>query len=151
MSTTTTSLVDLTTETNKIVMEAITANYRRQLAYSKSVWGIVSSPYAGNDLKINVNETIERVEKVVDLTMADLETSAKSTIELAEAVMGQATKVREESLDVARTYAKNGVKTIKAALETTEERLDTLTKRLEDSLDEVVTTATATAKKASKN
>jgi hypothetical protein len=146
MPTTASSLVDLTSETNKIIMEAITANYRRQLAYSKNVWGIISLPYAGNDLKVNVTETIERVEKVVDLTMADVETSTKSTIELADKVISQAAKAREESLAVARTYAKNGVKTIKHALETTEERLDTLTKRLEDSIDDVV----AAPKKAAK-
>jgi hypothetical protein len=146
MPNTATSLVDLASETNKIIMEAITANYRRQLAYSKNVWGIVARPYAGNDLKVNVTESIERAEKVVDLTMADLETSTKSTIELADKVIAQANKAREESLEVARTYAKNGVKTIKHALETTEERLDTLSKRLEVSLDEVV----AAPKKAAK-
>jgi len=146
MPTSTSTLVDLTSETNKIIMEAITANYRRQLAYSKNVWGIVSRPYAGNDLKVNVTETIERAEKVVDLTMADLETSTKTTIELAEKVASQASKAREESLEVARAYAKNGVKTIKHALETTEERLDTLSKRLEVAVDEVV----AAPKKAAK-
>ena len=148
MSTTASSLVDLTSETNKIIIDAIAANYRRQLAYSKNVWGIVSRPYAGNDLKVNVAETIGRMENVVDLTMADLETTTKSTIELTEKVLGQATKVRDESLDVARTYAKNGVQTIKAALETTEERLDTLTKRLEVAADEAVA-ATKKAAKAS--
>jgi len=146
MPTTASTLVELSSETNKIIMEAITANYRRQLAYSKNVWGIVSRPYAGNDLKVNVTETMERAEKIVDLTMADLETSTKSTIELAEKVASQASKAREESLEVARTYAKNGVKTIKHALETTEERLDTLSKRLEDAVDEVV----AAPKKAAK-
>ncbi len=96
MPNTATSLVDLASETNKIIMEAITANYRRQLAYSKNVWGIVARPYAGNDLKVNVTESIERAEKVVDLTMADLETSTKSTIELADKVIAQANKAREE-------------------------------------------------------
>jgi len=146
MPTTASTLVELSSETNKIIMEAITANYRRQLAYSKNVWGIVSTPYPGKDLKVNVTETMERAEKIVDLTMADLETSTKSTIELAEKVASQASKAREESLEVARTYAKNGVKTIKHALETTEERLDTLSKRLEVAVDEVV----AAPKKAAK-
>ncbi len=130
MSTTASSLVDLTSETNKIIMDAITANYRRQLAYSKNIWGIVSRPYAGNDLKVNVGETIGRMENVVDLTMADLETTTKSTIELTEKVLSQATKARDESINVARTYAKSGVASMKHALETTEERLDTLSKRL---------------------
>jgi len=138
MSTTASSLVDLTSETNKIIMDAITTNYRRQLAYSKNIWGIVSRPYAGNDLKVNVGETIGRMENVVDLTMADLETTTKSTIELTEKVLSQATKARDESINVARTYAKSGVASIKHALETTEERLDTLSKRLEVSLDHVV-------------
>jgi hypothetical protein len=146
MPTTATNLAELTSETNKIIMEAITANYRRQLAYSKNVWGILARPYAGNDLKVNVTETIERVEKVVDLSMADFETSTKSTIELADKVISQAAKAREESLAVARTYAKNGVESIKNALETTEERLDTLSKRLEVSLDDVVKASKKAAK-----
>jgi hypothetical protein len=146
MPTTASTLVELSSETNKIIMEAITANYRRQLAYSKNVWGIVSTPYPGKDLKVNVTETMERAEKIVDLTMADLETSTKSTIELAEKVASQASKAREDSLEVARAYAKNGVKTIKHALETTEERLDTLSKRLEVAVDEVVSAPKKAAK-----
>lgn len=117
------ALVDFTTETNKIIIDAIAANNRRQVAYAKSVWDVIATPLPGQDLKTNVSETIERVEKVVDLTMADLETTSKSTIELAEKIAAQGTKARTESLAAARTLAKTGVATIKQALETTEERL----------------------------
>jgi hypothetical protein len=130
MPTSTSPLVNLTSETNKIILDAIATNNRRSVAYAKGVWGIVSRPYPGKDLKVNVGETFERVESVVDLTLGELETTSKSSIELAEAVMAQAAKAREESLHAARAMAKTGVTTIKHALQTTEERLDTLSKNL---------------------
>ncbi len=135
------ALLDLTIETNKIIVDAIVANNRRQIAYAKSVWGVVAVPFPGNDLKVNVDETIERVEKVADLTMSDLETTAKSTIELAEKIAGQGVKAREESLVAAREFAKTSVSTIKHALETAEERLEHISKRLEEAGEGLVAEA----------
>jgi hypothetical protein len=145
MSTSTSPLVNLTSETNKIILDAIAANNRRSVAYAKGVWGVVSRPYPGKDLKVNVGETFERVEHIVDLTLGELETTSKSSIELAEELMQQAAKAREESLAAARTMAKTGVATIKHVLETTEERLAGLAERLEESLDKADAQKAATA------
>jgi sulfite reductase beta subunit-like hemoprotein len=146
MSTSTSTLIDLSKETSKFILDAIAENNRRSVAYAKNVWGVVARPYAGNDLKINISDTIERVEKIVDLAMSDFEVTSKATIDLVEKVASQAEKAREESLQVARSYAKTGVTTMKHALETTEERLETLAKRLEETVAEV----NVTAKKAAK-
>ena len=113
MPTSTTALMNLATETNKIIIDAIAANNRRQVAYAKSVWGVIATPLPGNDLSANVSETIERAETVVDLTLSDLETTSTSAMELAERIAAQAAKAREESLVVARAFA---------------ERLDTLSR-----------------------
>lgn len=129
---TTSTLVDLTSETNKIVIDAVAAANRRNIAYAKSVWAIVARPFPSKDLKENVGETFERMEQVVDLTINGLEEGSKATIELAEKALHQATKAREEATAAAREIAKSGVSTLKKALETTETRLEDLSKRLDE-------------------
>ena len=133
---TTSTLVDLTSESNKIVIDAVATANRRAVAYYKGLWNIVSRPFPSKDLKDNVGEGFERAEQIVDLTIQEMEADSKLAIEFAEKALAQATKAREEAVNVAREYAKTGVSTLKSALESTESTLKTALENTETRLED---------------
>jgi len=143
----TASYADITSETSKIVVDAIASSNERALNYAKSLWEIVSRPLA-SDQQYNVRDGFERADQIVTMTVKELEASIKKSAEFAEKIIGQGTKLQEQSIETLRSLAGSGLSNAKSVVEAAGDGLETLSKRVEETADRAVETVSKTRAKA---
>lgn len=129
--TTTSNFFDLAVETNTSFVHAFSEAVRRNVAFSQNVWSIVGAPYTGDDISSNLGDGFERLQKISDLALAEVEKSNTAMVSLMENVLTTAVKARDESTVAVRSLAKNGLDGMKTAAGNTEERLADLAKNFE--------------------
>jgi hypothetical protein len=126
-SNTNAAVAELAAETTSIVIDAIASSNERALNYAKSVWDIAAARPAESD----VRGGFERIDKIVTLTVKELETSIKRSVDFSESMISQATKLQQSAAETFRNLAESGLSNAKQAVESTGDRLDTLVKRVE--------------------
>jgi hypothetical protein len=92
---TTAGYADLTTQSYSLFVDAIASANQRSLDFAKQVWEISTRPYASTTIESAVRENFERVNEVVSLSIAELQTNGKKTAELAEKLVSQGAKFQE--------------------------------------------------------
>ena len=128
----TATYADLAGETTTLIVEAIKSSNERSLRYVKSVWDVIAQPIESTDNgSAPVRGGVERLDKVVSLTVSELETSVRKNAELAEKLIAQGQKLQSQYAESARGFAEAGLAQAKQAFSIAGDRLDDLAKRVE--------------------
>lgn len=142
---TTTSYVELASQTYGLYVDAIASANQRLLDYYKAVWEITVRPYASTAIESTVRENFDRANEIVSLTVTELQTNGEKTSEFAQKLFAQNAKLQDSAVTTLRGLVDTSVSNVNFVKDTVAQQFDDLTKRL----DEVQHRVTATA--ASKN
>jgi hypothetical protein len=138
---TTPSYVELSSQAYALIVDAYAAASRRQLDYMKSVYEIVSRPYGSTAIEQTVRENFDRVSQIISLSIAEMQNSGQKTAEFSEKWLNHTLKAQDSAFEAARGLVKTGISNLELVKESTNAQLDTLTKRVEEAQNRVVTSA----------
>jgi hypothetical protein len=135
------SYVELSSQAYSLLVDAYAAASRRQLDYAKSLYEIVSRPYASTAVEQTVRENFDRASQIISLSIAELQNSGQKTAEFSEKWVNHSLKVQDSAFEAARGLVKTGVSNLEFVKESTNAQLDTFTKRVEEAQNRVVAAA----------
>ena len=128
----TTSYVELSSQAYGLAVDAITSANQRLLDYWRSVWDITSRPYASTGVEAVVREGFDRANKVLSLTIEELQAQEKKSAELIEKVAAQGSTVQDSALAAVRGLLNTSISNLNYVKESTTQQLDDFTKRLDE-------------------
>jgi len=126
----TTGYVELSSQVYSLAVDAIASSNHRLLDYWRSVWDITSRPYTSTGVEAAVRENFDRANKVLNLTIQELQAQEKSSQELAEKVTAQGSKIQDSALAAVRGLLTTSITNLNYVKESATQQLDDLTKRL---------------------
>ena len=130
--TTTTSYVELGSQAYSLFVDAFADYNQRTLAYYRSMWDIVSRPYASTAVETTVRENFDRVNQVVSLTVNELSTNGAKGAEFTEKLGRHAAKLQDAAAEAYRGVINTGISNMNFVKETATQQFEDITKRLDD-------------------
>jgi hypothetical protein len=131
-STSTPSYVDLSRQTYTLFVDAMATANQRYLGYVKSLYEIMSRPYASNAAESTVREGFDRANQIVDLTVNELQASAQKNTELAEKFAAHGAKLQDSWTQGLRIALKTGISNMTYVKDAAETSFDGFAKRVEE-------------------
>jgi len=138
-SETTASYLELSGQAYTLLVDSIASANQRTLDYTKSVWEIISRPYASTAVETGVRENFDRANQVVALTINELQTSGQKTAELTEKLVSHTAKLQETYVHAVRGLVDTGISNVNYVKDTATQQFEDLSRRL----DEIQTRITA--------
>ncbi len=129
---TTASYRELSSQTYSLIVDHYAAYNQRALGYWKSVWEIVSRPYASNAIETAVQENFDRANKIVSLTVGELQTSGVNSAALTEKLVSQNAKIQDSLAQGFRGMVSTGISNVNFVKEATTKQFEDIAKRLDD-------------------
>ena len=129
---TTSSYVELSDQAYSLFVDAIADYNQRTLAYSRSLWDIMSRPYASTAVETTVRENFDRVNQVVSLTVNELSSNGAKGAEFTEKLTQHAAKLQDAAVDAYRGLISTGISNVNFVKETAAQQFEDITKRLDD-------------------
>ena len=129
---TTTSYLQIATETYGYFIDAVTQANQRSLDYAKSVWQIAARPYGSNGLETAVRENFDRSNEIITLTVNELQARQQKLAEFAEKLVGQNAKLQESSVQALRGVVNTGISNMNYVKDAAKQGLDDMTKRIDE-------------------
>jgi hypothetical protein len=126
------SYVELSGQTYTLFVDAIASANHRALGYAKSLYEIVSRPYASSAVETNVRENFERAHQIVELTVNELQASGQKNAEFAEKVASHGAKLQDSWTHSMRGVLKTGLSNITYVKDAAETSFDGFAKRVEE-------------------
>jgi hypothetical protein len=140
----TASYIELSGQAYSLFVDALAATNQRRLDYTKSVWEILSRPYASAAPEAAVRENFERASQIAGLTVSELKSSGEQARELTESVISHAAKVQETYVHTARGVVNTGISNVNYAKDATSQQFDDLSKRLDEIQTRIATPVSST-------
>jgi hypothetical protein len=128
----TSSYVELSSQAYGLFVDAFADYNQRTLAYYRSMWDIVSRPYASTAVETTVRENFDRANQAVALTVNELSTNGAKTAEFAEKMTRHAAKLQDAAAEAFRGVVTTGISNMNYVKETTAQQFDEIAKRLDD-------------------
>ena len=129
---TTTSYVELSSQAYSLFVDALASANQRGLDYWKSLWEIVSRPYASTAIETGVRENFDRANQIVSLTINELQSSGQKAAEFGEQLFAHGAKLQDSYVAAFRGLVNTGISNMNYVKETTTQQFDDLAKRLDD-------------------
>ncbi len=129
---TTPSYVELSSQAYTLFVEAYASANQRALGYWKSLWEVASRPYTSTAIEAGVRENFDRANQIVSLTVSELQTTGKTSAELAEKLFAHSAKLQDSAVHSLRGVVKTGVSNMSFVKESTDAQFDDLAKGLEE-------------------
>lgn len=129
---TTSSYVELGSQGYSLFVDAYASASQRALGYSKSLWEIVSRPYASTAVETSVRENFERANQIVALTIGELQSAGAKGAEFIEKAAAHNAKVQDGVAHGLRGLISTGISNVNYVKETTAKQFEDLTKRLDE-------------------
>jgi hypothetical protein len=123
--------VELTTQSYNLFVDAIASANQRALDYTKHVWEISTRPYDASTIESAMRENLERTTEIVNLSIAELQTSGKKTAELAEKLIAHTAKLQETYATSVKGVLETGLSNLNYVKDTAEAQFEDFTKRVE--------------------
>ena len=124
--------VDLSRQTYTLFVDAFATANQRYLGYVKSMYEIMSRPYASSAVETTVREGFERAHQLVDLTVNELQASAQKNAEFAEKFAAHGAKLQDSWTQGLRGALKTGISNITYVKDAAETLFDGFAKRVEE-------------------
>jgi uncharacterized coiled-coil protein SlyX len=138
---TTTSYVDLASQTYGLYVDAFANASQRLLDYYKAVWEITARPYASTAIESTVRENFDRANEIVSLTVTELQTNGAKSSEFVQKLLAQNAKYQDSAVAAVKGLVNTGVSNVNFVKDTVAQQFDDLTKRLEEVQSHVTTAA----------
>ena len=124
--------VELSSDVYSTLVDAYASANQRALDYAKSVYEIMTRPYASTAVETTVRENFERANQIVNLTVGELQGSGQRNVELFEKMLSFASKLQETALETFRGLMKTGLSNMNYVKETTDAQFEGFAKRVEE-------------------
>jgi hypothetical protein len=126
------SYVELSSQTYGTIVDAYASANQRALEYAKSLYDIVSQPYAAPVGESRVREGFDRAHQIVGLTVNELQTAGQKNAELAEKLVAHAAKWQDNWTEAIRGLFKTGIANMTYVKDATETSFNGFAKRVEE-------------------
>jgi len=137
---TTASYVELSSQGYSLCVDAFSDLNQRTLAYYRSLWDIISRPYASTAVETGARENFDRANQIVALTVNELSNAGAKNAEFGQKLAQHTAKVQDTWMNAFRGVVSTGISNMNYVKETATAQFDDIAKRL----DEVQARATAT-------
>lgn len=117
----TANYVELSGQAYGLVVDAFASINRSRLAYWKSVWEIVSKPYASTAIESAVRENFDRANQLANLTVGELRTRGQISADFSEKFLTQIEKLQDAGLEAFRDSLRTYASSVKKLQEATTE------------------------------
>jgi len=134
------SYVDLGSQMYTVLVDAFAAAQQRYLGYGKSVFEVLTRPYASTALETSSRENFDRVNQLVELTVSELQQAGSSSAKLGEKLVSQNAVWQEKVLESTRGMMKTAVSNLNYVKDTTDKQIEGFTKRFEEMQAHAVST-----------
>jgi hypothetical protein len=124
--------VELSSQTYNLFVDAFATANKRALEYTKSVWEIVSRPYASTAVETAVRENFDRANQIVSLTIAEMQTNGQQAAEFNEKLVAHGAKVQESLVHAMKGVAETSISNMNYMKESATQQFDDMTKRFEE-------------------
>jgi hypothetical protein len=125
------SYVELSGQTYSLFVDAIASANQRYLGYVKSMYEIVSRPYASSAVE-NIRENFDRAHQVVDLTVNEMQASGQKNAEFAEKIAAHGAKLQDSWTLALRGMFKTGISNMSYVKDAAETSFNGFAKRVEE-------------------
>ncbi len=126
------SYVELSSTLFSTLVEAYGAANQRMLAYGKSVYEIASRPYTSTAVDAALRENFDRVNQIVELTVAEVQANGTHSTELSEALLQQGGAFQETFVEAGKTMARMGESNMNFVKETADAQAANISKTVGD-------------------
>jgi hypothetical protein len=126
------SYVELSSQTYGLMIDAYATANQQWLGYAKSLYEIMSRPYASSAPEASVREGFDRANQIVELTVNQLQASAQQKAELAEKLVSHSAKWQDTWTEAVRGMFKTGIANMSYVKDTAETSFDGFAKRVEE-------------------
>ena len=94
--------IELSNEAYGLIVDTFAPAMRSRLGYWKSVWEIVSRPYASTAIASTVGESFDRASELAHLTVGELRSRIQRTADFSEKFLGQVGTLQNAALEMYR-------------------------------------------------
>ena len=129
---TSSSYVDLASQTYGLFVEAAATANQRVLGYWKSLYEVASRPYASTAVENAVRENFDRANQIVSLTINELQANGAQSAEFAGKLVAHGAKVQDSVSNAFRGLVNTGISNMNFVKDTTAQQFEDLTKRLDE-------------------
>ena len=136
---TTASYTELTSQTYNMIVEAYAAANKSALDYGKSLWEVASRPYATSAIEASIQENFDRANKIVSLTVAELQSNGQKAAAFTEQLASQAAKLQESYTASVKGLVDMSVSNLNYVKDTATAQFEDLTKRVDEMQKHAVT------------
>jgi hypothetical protein len=118
-----------------LIVDAIAWSNYRFLDYWRQVWEVNSRPYASIAPEAYLSETSARANKVLELTLDELEAQTAKSIELTERLASEGAHLQHAALEAYRGLLATSIANVRHVKETTAGQLEEIKRRLAELQD----------------
>jgi len=134
------SYVDLANQTYAVLVDAYSQAQHRYLSYGKSVYEVLSRPYASTAIETTYREGFDRANQIVELTVSEMQQAGAATAKLGQTLVSQNALWQDKTMESARGVMKTMVSNLNYVKDTTDKQFEGFTKRVEEMQARTVST-----------
>jgi len=140
---TTAPYVEQASHIYSLFVDAYSSANQRGLEYAKSLWAISSKPYSTTDVQVAVQESFDRANQIVSLSVAELQTNGQKSAEFAEKLVADLAKLQETYTHALKGALDTSISNMNYVKDTATTQFEDFTKRMEDIQKTVPATVSA--------
>jgi hypothetical protein len=99
--------IELSSQTYELIIDTLASATRSRLEYWKSVWEIVSRPYASRAIGATMEENFERTRELTNLTVNQLHSRSHRALDFSKKLLAQAEQLQDAALEAYRDSLKS--------------------------------------------
>ena len=126
------SYVDLGSSVYTTYVNAYAQANQRMLGFGKSMFEILTRPYASNTAEVAMRENFDRAQQILDLTVSELQAAGQHATSVVEELSAHNAKMQEKTLESSRGMVRTFISNLAYVKETTDQQFEGITKRVED-------------------
>lgn len=145
---TTTSYIELASQGYTLILDAVTAAGKRNLAYFQDIIDISVRPPSASNPENTLREGIERIREIADRSVATLQSHQTANTELAERVVAHTSRIGESVAHGVRGLASLNLNNLAQAKQSTASQFDIITRGVEEAQNRAASQAAQAAQAA---
>lgn len=134
------SYVDLTSQTYATLVDAYSQSQQRYLSYMKSVYEVLTRPYASTAMETTYRENFDRANQIVELTVSEMQQAGSAAATLGQTLFSQNAMWQEKAMESARGMMKTVISNLNYVKDTTDKQFEGFAKRVEEMQARTVST-----------
>ena len=120
----TASYIELTTQTYRTIVDALSAANERNLGYVKSLFEISTRPYASSAFETVARENVDRANQIVGLSVSEMQASTAKAAEVGGELFAHASALQDAYVASVRGLFETGLSNANFVRETTARQME---------------------------